>query len=261
MKECPICKTEMRECFQGKILNKHLVKYIQCNRCRFLQTEQPFWLEEAYNNPINIDDTGSLQRNIDTSDTVSILILHNFDRNGVFVDYAGGHGVFTRLMRDKGFDFLWFDPYCQNIFARGFEYNLQDDKKITLVTAIEAFEHFVNPLEEIQKIMNISKNIIFSTELLPEPAPPIDSWWYYGREHGQHVSFYNRKTLEIIAEKFGVNYYSFMGLQIFSNHKLNIKKMKLIFKIYKIKKRILNRAKLSSKIWSDHVLLRSRMGG
>ncbi len=42
-----------------------------------------------------------------------------------FLDYAGGYGVFTRLMRDIGFDFYWHDPYTQNLFANGFEKDIK----------------------------------------------------------------------------------------------------------------------------------------
>ena len=38
----------------------------------------------------------------------------------------------------------------------------------------------------------------------PEPAPALDRWWYYGPEHGQHISFYRMKTLRYIAAKRGL---------------------------------------------------------
>jgi hypothetical protein len=39
-------------------------------------------------------------------------------KNGTFVDIGGGYGLLTRLMRDRGFDFYWKDPHCENIFAK-----------------------------------------------------------------------------------------------------------------------------------------------
>ena len=50
-----------------------------------------------------------------------------------------------------------------------------------------------------------SNNFLFSTLLLPNPTPKASDWWYYGQEHGQHISFYRVKTLEHIAHKFGKN--------------------------------------------------------
>jgi len=65
--------------------------------------------------------------------------------------------------------------------------------KIDVITAFEIFEHFVNPLEDLEKIFSISHNVIFSTELLPNPVPKPNEWWYYGLEHGQHISFTQNK--------------------------------------------------------------------
>jgi hypothetical protein len=40
---------------------------------------------------------------------------------------------------------------------------------------------------------------MFSTLLVPEPAPKLEDWWYYGLEHGQHIAFYTRKSLAVLA--------------------------------------------------------------
>ena len=78
-------------------------------------------------------------------------------------------------MRDIGFDFYWYDPHAQNLFAQGFEYS-QNDNEIDVITAFENFEHFVYPLDDLEKIFAISQNVIFSTELLPDPIPKPDEW-------------------------------------------------------------------------------------
>jgi hypothetical protein len=119
-------------------------------------------------------------------------------------------------MRDKGFDFYWQDPYTTNIMARGFEL---ENIKYEAVTTFESFEHFVNPIGEIEKILAYSKNIVFSTEPLPDPIPAPADWWYYGFEHGQHLSFYSKKTFEFIAKKYNMHYYSFDNIHILSEHK------------------------------------------
>jgi len=122
---------------------------------------------------------------------VTILLALFFNKNGKFLDFAGGYGVFVRLMRDIGFDFVLYDKYTQNLFAKGFEYN--PSHKIEAITTFESFEHFAKPMDEIESMLKISKNIIFSTELLPDPIPKPEDWWYYGLEHGQHISFYSKK--------------------------------------------------------------------
>ena len=128
----------------------------------------------------------------------------------------GGYGLLTRLMRDMGFDFYWLDPFAENFLARGFEYG-DSQRKPNVVTAFEVFEHLFDPLQEIEKIVKLSPNILFSTELLPIPTPKPLQWWYYGLEHGQHVSFYRKETLTRIAAKFGLRFYSSGFINLFSD--------------------------------------------
>ena len=133
-------------------------------------------------------------------------------------------------MRDIGFDFYWSDPYTTNLFARGFEYNPSD--KIELITTFESFEHFSGPLEEIEKRLKISKNILFTTEILPDLIPKPNDWWYYGLEHGQHISFYSVKTLKFIALKYGLNLYSNgKSLHLLTNKKIDPKKFWFLVKV------------------------------
>ena len=48
----------------------------------------------------------------------------------------------------------------------------------------------------------LSDNILFSTDLIPKNNPKPGDWWYYFPLHGQHISFYTKKALSIIGEKF-----------------------------------------------------------
>jgi hypothetical protein len=63
----------------------------------------------------------------------------------------------------------------------------------------------VKPLEEIEKLLNISEVLYFTTFLLPAKSPPlVKDWWYYAPESGQHISFYSKETLEYIAQKYNM---------------------------------------------------------
>jgi len=203
--KCKICSSKTENIFNGIILNKYDVKYFHCDNCNFLFTEEAYWIDEAYSEPINTADTGILLRNNTLSVVASIIIYYLFDKDAKFLDYAGGYGIFTRLMRDIGFDFYWNDLHTQNLAARGFEYNKND--KIELITSFESFEHFSEPLKEIENLLNISDNILLSTTLLPNPIPKLDEWWYYVPDKGQHICFYSAETFYFIAKKYGLNYY------------------------------------------------------
>lgn len=252
--KCNICLSETKQIFTSKILNKHTVKYFHCAHCGFLQTEEPFWLDEAYSNPINNSDTGYLHRNLFLSQKLTILLSLFFNIKEKYLDYAGGYGVFVRLMRDIGFDYYWDDKFTTNLFARGFEFN--NNFKIEAITTFESFEHFDKPNEEIEKLLQFSRNIIFSIELLPQPIPKPEEWWYYGQEHGQHISFYSEKTFKFISDKYKLNYYNLGCLHILTEKKLsNLKLFYFNFNKYGFHK--LLRKKVTSKTWDDHFKIKN----
>ena len=201
---CKICNHKTKNIFTAKILNKYEGKYYYCENCGILQTEEPFWLKEAYSDPISIIDTGTMARNIGSSKITAVILYFLFNKYGKFLDFAGGYGFLTRLMRDIGFDFYWHDPYSPNLVARGFE-SKSNNLKYELITSFESFEHFVEPIKEIESMIQFSDNILFSTELLIFPVPKPEEWWYYALESGQHISFYSYKTLRYIAQKYNMN--------------------------------------------------------
>jgi hypothetical protein len=252
---CKICCREAQEKFKYKILNKYLVQYYFCDNCSFLFTENPYWLEESYKNPINLSDTGILDRNLYFRKVVSSLIFFFFNKNKAFLDYAGGYGIFTRLMRDIGFDFYWTDKFTQNILARGFEYSKFQIGSLEALTTFEVFEHLPDPVTELEKLINISSNIIFSTELLPLPVPEPGKWWYYGFNHGQHISFYSKKTLIFLANKMGMNLYSCGYIHLISKKKINPFLFKIIVKSSKYGLGFIISKLNKSKTWEDHLLL------
>jgi hypothetical protein len=165
-----------------------------------------------------------------------------FPSEARFVDYAGGTGLFVRLMRDLGFDFQWFDPYCVNVHARGFEYT-GDCKKITALTAFEVFEHLESPLFSLREILETTgaDTIVFTTLLYGDFIPP-SNWWYYGFDTGQHIGFYQKRTLQYLARSLKMNFYSFSGIHMFTKCKnspllyaLKVSSLgKILFQLYKI---------------------------
>lgn len=250
--KCKICSSKTLTVFRADLIKKYSVDYFFCNNCGFLHTEEPYWFEEAYNNSINFSDTGYMQRNLLLSKNLTILLSLFFPVSGKYLDYAGGYGVFVRLMRDIGFDFYWDDKYTQNLFAKGFEYNKIDS--IDAVTTFESFEHFVDPIIEIENLLNISRNIIFSTELLPNPVPKPEEWWYYGLDHGQHISFYSEKTFKFIADKYCLNYEKIGSLHLLTEKKISNFKLKIL-KLRRIGLHKILQRQLQSKTWSDFLLI------
>jgi Methyltransferase domain len=208
--DCPICSGQRRELFQARLLNKYQVRYFFCDACGLLQTEEPFWRDEAYGRVIADADTGLVSRNLDIARSLANLLYFCFDAKARYLEFAGGYGLLTRLMRDRGFDFRWYDPYCENMFARGFEWDQVKGESAGAVTVFEVIEHVLDPAELIRSALAQAKatTVIFST-LLYEGEPPLpETWWYYSLATGQHVSFFRRGTLMMLADKLGLRLYT-----------------------------------------------------
>lgn len=251
---CKLCGSGTEKRFEALIMGRYRTSYYGCRLCGFLQTEEPVWLVEAYRNPINISDTGMLNRNIALREQVTVLLYHFFDPGACYLDFAGGYGIFTRLMRDVGFDFYWSDKYTENIFAQGFPYD--PSRQVEVVTAFEVLEHLVDPLVELEEMLSVSRNLILTTEFLPDPVPSPEQWWYYGIEHGQHIAFYTRRSLELLAARFGLHYCRFRQLHLLTEKRLPPLKLKLVGK-YLEKLRLFDRVrhKMPSKTVLDCQLL------
>ena len=247
---CKICNQASNKFDANVILNKYDVNYWHCPKCGFVQTDDPFWIEEAYRTfygyecssemSFSFFKTTLIQNNIENANILCFFM--RFIPNGICMDFGGGKGVLTRIMRDYGFDFYHYDKYCENEFAIGFEADIS--KKYTLVTAFEVFEHFSNPLEEIDELMNMTDVLFFSTCLITPDPPLIKDWRYYDPNSGRHISFYSLKTLNFLAKKFGcqllTNGYN---LHILSKTPISMK----FFKLLGIYNRIRNKLDITRK--------------
>lgn len=205
---CRICSGESSYLSKATILHKYRISYFECSYCGYIQTEDPYWYEEAYSDAISNNDIGIIGRNLFLSKATTNLISVLLDRRGKFLDFGGGYGLFVRLMRDNGFDFYRDDKFCENIFAKGFDLCGINIDHFEMLTAFEVLEHFVCPGEEIRKILDLSTNIFFTTQLVPSKTPNPSEWWYYLLDSGQHIGFFREKTLSILGESLGLNFYT-----------------------------------------------------
>jgi hypothetical protein len=221
---CPICNGEMRSAFNATVLRKYLARYQFCGDCGFLRIVEPHWLDEAYSSAISAADTGLVVRNIAIAAKVSAVLYAVLGERGEgrYLDVAGGCGLLTRIMRDQGFDFYWSDKYCQNILARGFEYD-QSKGACVAVTAMEVFEHLIDPIEFVDRILTSSgaDTLLFSTELYSGTPPSPQDWWYYSLPTGQHIGFFQRRTLEILGHRLNLRFTSANGLHVLSRRLLD----------------------------------------
>jgi hypothetical protein len=208
--------------FEKIVLAKYPVRYYKCGSCDFVQTSDAFWLAEAYSEALSPLDTGIVMRNLNFAEVTARLIDYLGIGEQRFLDFAGGSGLFTRLMRDKGYNYFREDKYCQNVFSRCFDKSdLPESSSFALLSAFEVFEHLSDPMEEIAGMLKISDLVFFSTELQPESD--LENWWYLTPESGQHIGFYTHNTLTYIAKELGCQFRSDgKGLHAFFRGEINL---------------------------------------
>ncbi len=247
--------------FKEKVLNKHSVTYFYCNNCGLLQTETPYWLEEAYGKAISDLDTGVIARNLNNRRLIEPILHMLFGDRVKVLDIGGGYGLFARLLRDIGYDCYSYDKYCENLFARPFEPGA--GFKADVLVAFEVMEHIEDASHFLEQMFSSygAKTIIFSTLTFAREVPAKD-WWYYCFESGQHISFYQPKTLATLADRFGCKY-ARLGhdLHIITNRRISriqlyVLRRSRLFRLYGHYVRFRRRS--ASKTWNDHVELKHK---
>jgi hypothetical protein len=193
---CRLCGGDTRPAFSLQVLRKYDVQYSKCTRCESLQTERPYWMQEAYASNLSILDTGAAQRNI-TNLAVAYAASRVLRLRDV-VDFGGGDGLLCRFLRDYGINCFVHDKYASATYAAGFD--VPDFSRPEILLAFEVMEHFENPYTDLQALFQLEPSVILaSTGIFARQSP---DWWYLSPETGQHLFFYSEKALQFIASSF-----------------------------------------------------------
>lgn len=214
MNMCRLCGGEARETFRRSVLGKYDVSYERCGACGSLQTEAPYWLDEAYaTHNLATADTGAVARSLICQAAVwSCARTFGLSKRASVIDIGGGNGLLCRLLRDCGFDAHLADKYATNDFARGFD---DDRSTYDISCAFEVAEHLANPLNEFPTIVARSTALcVIGTETYSEQGP---DWWYLDPMGGQHIFFYSRRGMAKLARDCHRHYLQVENYHIFLN--------------------------------------------
>jgi hypothetical protein len=194
---CRLCEGHLLPKFTGIVLHEYKVQYFECDRCGSLQTEVPYWLDDAYQSSRSSLDTGAVQRNLQNL-AAAYLISKLFGVRDA-LDFGGGDGLLCRLLRDYNVNCYVKDKYAVPTYSQGF--SEPDFAAPNLVLAFEVLEHFATPAKELEVLFQLRPKVLLaSTGIYNQQR---EDWWYLASETGQHVFFYSEKAVQMIAERFG----------------------------------------------------------
>lgn len=211
---CRLCGARAEFWNSRRLLNLHDVCYYLCSERGSLETEKPYWLDEAYDVTGIGDDFGAGQRTIDlVLKTAALLDRIKLPKGAECVDFGGGIGLFTRLMRDRGFDFLSYDHYANPFFSDRYSLTAMTGRSPAVVTAFEVLEHFPEPAQYLEQLFEARPALVIATTELFTGQDA--TWPYFADGTGQHVFFYSPKAMASVAKRFGYSLALVGGLIVF----------------------------------------------
>jgi hypothetical protein len=197
---CRLCGAQTTVRFSTLVLQKYKVHFYQCEGCKSLESEIPYWLEEAYAGRRAIPDvaaTSRLQRLVPLVLTVARVFGVRYE-NPV-LDFGGGDGFLVRRLRDLGLNAWILDKYATNRYAVGFEGS--ETQQYRMITAFEVWEHFSQPAVELARLFAMNPDVLLISTGVYESQDA--SWPYLTPLSGRHVFFYSMHARDLIARRYG----------------------------------------------------------
>jgi SAM-dependent methyltransferase len=190
------------------------ISYVLCDQCRFcFAPELATWSLEHFETRIyNAEYVVVDPDYLDTRPRANAnSLLATFGERGKdfrHLDYGGGRGLLSDLLREKGWQSESYDPFVDRSVS------LQDLGPFDLVTAYEVFEHVPDVrrlVADLASLLNPDGVVLFSTLLSDGnliPGHPL-SWWYAAPRNG-HISLFSARSLAALGaiEGFSVGSFS-----------------------------------------------------
>ncbi len=192
---CPLCGEEVIKSIQGRKRNfKHC---LSCDLIFVPQDYHPTPEEELhrYRQHQNSSDNPGYVKMLSE---VLALIQRFGPSRGSLLDYGcGPEPVFVNMCRQAGYDAFGYDP-C---FSKEFP----SINRFDLICAIEVWEHFRSPADEIRSLLSLlaPDGLMVVRTLLHGGEEGFASWWY--ASDNTHLSFYSHRTFNWITEHFHLN--------------------------------------------------------
>lgn len=200
--DCRACGHDL-EPYRTIVVRGKPAELFTCPSCGLYEFPDPDWLDDAYRDPIAQIDVGLVSRCLIVARIAETLIRTRGLQDRPLLDFGGGYGLLTRLVRDAGLDMRHHDPMAANLFAQELEGDPAAD--YGLCTLIEVFEHLDDPRAVLDRLRHIDL-LLITTEIPPQPLP--ETWPYLIPDLGQHITFYSQGALAALARQYGYQLHS-----------------------------------------------------
>lgn len=197
--KCKICGADTREFYDAQFN----VSYYYCEICEFIaKDENSLVSPEEEKNEYDLHDNSYQNEGY-------VNMFRNFLNRSVLdfvkygkeaLDFGSGPGpVLAKILSDEyGYTTDIYDLYYSHE-------KVYEGKNYDLITSTEVVEHLNNPLEYFRLFKNLLKEdgiLAIMTVFHPQDDEKFCKWYY--RRDKTHISFYAPKTMEYIAQIFGM---------------------------------------------------------
>ncbi len=189
------------------------VYYYRCGQCGFLNAPAICsWSKSQFKQWIYNDGYAEFDPDFGSqrpkSQATTLVKTFGFVRGQLkILDYGGGGGELANLLRLNNFNAQNYDPFYDD------SEHLVPDGRFDLITAFEVIEHVPDPRKMMSEVISFLKQdgiFLFSTLISDGHVQEVGrlTWWYASPRNG-HISLFTKRSLQILAQHFGLQFHSF----------------------------------------------------
>lgn len=217
---CQLCKTSVQFQFSRKTPSNDSVNYFKCDDCGALQTDSPNQNSETSRHSLAFFDSSKAYRAL--ADYFVVRRIHQIlgvNQNDRCVDYRGGNGLFSRIMRDTGYNYFSHSSQDNRDNYNGFVWR-EINRPVRLVTILNHASEFPTTSSEWETIFSTGADLVIgSTPLFDDQG---ENWRHLDDVQGQNGFFYSSKSLSLVAYRNLREFYAFNNFFIFTKERLPI---------------------------------------